>query len=132
MNASRTGKPYSSVALILSLAVPVEVIAGGAQPRVENEIRQPGFVRLNAPAITGINVSAQSISGGFNLQPAPMAVAHIVGAPAILRGPSIPASICPQPRYNLTSSESAFTRSSSVHAGKFRGGLRGHTIRGEC
>ncbi len=132
MTASRTGKRYPSMAIFVSLAVPLELIAGAAQPHIENEVLQPGYLRLTVAPVSGSNVSAQSISGGFNLQIEPVSVAHTVHVPATQRGISIPASICPQPRYDLTSSESAFKRTSLIRAGKLRSALRGHTIRGQC
>ena len=42
MVAIRTGK-YSGVAVFVSLAVPLELFAGSAQPHVETEVRQPGY-----------------------------------------------------------------------------------------
>jgi hypothetical protein len=61
MTVIRTGKPYSSIAILASLAVPLELFAGGAQPHTENEALPPGLFRIITPAISGINVSAQSI-----------------------------------------------------------------------
>ncbi len=49
MTASRIGKP--GVAVFVSLAVPLELFAGGAQPHIENEVWQPGYYNLTVPPV---------------------------------------------------------------------------------
>jgi len=135
MTASRIGKP--GVAVFVSLAVPLELFAGGAQPHIENEVRQPGYYNFTVPPVSGSNVSAQSVSVHLDFQREPVTVAHKVPDQATrheISHPdffSTPVSICPRPRYDLSSREKAVLRSNG-HA-RFCTALRGgHTIRGQC
>ncbi len=124
MVAIRTGK-YSGVAVFVSLAVPLELFAGSAQPHVETEVRQPGYT-LVAPSISGSNVAAQQVSNTF--EPKTSAPSRIVYA-AIPDSFSASTSICRQPHRSLSPSEIARTRCAKSSVAFH---LRGHSIRGQC
>ncbi len=105
MVAIRTGK-YSGVAVFVSLAVPLELFAGSAQPHVETEVRQPGYT-LVAPSVGGSNVAAQQVSNTF--EPKTSAPSQI-GYAAIPDSFSASTSIYLQPHRSLSPSEIARTR----------------------
>lgn len=124
MTSARVARP---LAVVVGLAVPLELVLGGAQPHVENQVLHPGHVRVTvSAAVSGSNVAAGVVSSRYEpiaAGPTPPKVIHAATLDFFS------AAARPQPRYDLTSHDRTFLRASE-YGSAFH--PRSHTIRGRC